>query len=71
MATSKLTIQHGNTIYEPPVKDEVKLEWDCSGSPGKLTFTVLKVDGLVFEEGDTVCFYYNNKNIFKGYVFKK
>jgi hypothetical protein len=71
MANIKLTIQHGDTLTEPPIKDGVKIEWERTGTPGKLTFTTLKVDGLNFTEGDAVCFYYDNKPIFMGYVFKK
>lgn len=67
----KLTIQSGNTLYEPPIESGVQIEWERSGSPGKLTFTTLKVEGLAFQEGDQVCFYYNNKLVFVGYVFKK
>lgn len=69
MANMKLTIQHSNTLYEPPVEDGVKIEWERTGSPGKLTFTTLQVSGLVFEEGDPVCFYYDNRPVFMGYVF--
>ena len=67
----KLTIQSNNTLFEPPIKDGVKLEWERTGVPGKLTFTVLKTSELVFNEGDPVCFYYNDKPMFMGYVFKK
>lgn len=66
-----LAVQHGEKVYSPPVVDGVQIEWERTGSPGKLTFTTLKVSGLNFTEGDTVCFYYNDKAIFKGYVFKK
>lgn len=71
MANIRLTIQHGNTLYEPPIEEGVQIEWERSGTPGKLTFTTVKVDGLAFQEGDQVCFYYNNKKIFVGYVFSK
>lgn len=71
MANMKLTIQHGNVLYEPPIKDGVKLEWERTGVPGKLTFTVLKTSELIFTEGDPVCFQYNDKNVFMGYVFTK
>ena len=71
MADVRLTIQHGETIYEPPVEEGVQIEWERTGTPGKLTFTTIKVDGLVFQEGDRVCFYYNDKLVFVGYVFKK
>lgn len=71
MATLRLTIQHNNILYEPPVEEGVQIEWERSGTPGKLTFTTLKVNGLNFSEGDQVCFYYNNKKVFVGYVFSK
>lgn len=73
MAKMKLTIQHNNVIFEPPVESGVKIEWERTGSPGKLTFTTLKVPtgNMSFSEGDQVCFYYDNKPMFKGYVFTK
>ncbi len=71
MANIKLTIQHNGVLYEPPLKDEIKLELERTGTPGKLTFTVIKTEGLSFSEGDPVLFYYNNKKVFGGYVFKK
>lgn len=68
-----LTIQHGTSLFSPPIKDEIKIEWERNGSPGKLTFTTIKVPngGMAFTEGDEVCFYYDDKPIFKGYVFTK
>lgn len=71
MADIKITIQHDNILYEPPIQEGVQIEWERSGTPGKLTFTTVKVDGLDFTEGDQVCFYYNNKKVFVGYVFSK
>ena len=71
MANMKLTIQHDNVLYEPPVEEGVKIEWERTGSPGKLTFKVVKTEGLKFTEGDPVCFYYEDKSVFMGYVFKK
>ena len=73
MANIKLTIQHGNNLFEPPIEDGVEIEWERRGSPGKLTFTTLKVHptDMSFQEGDPVCFYYDEKPIFLGYVFTK
>ena len=71
MANIRLTIQHGDVLYEPPIQEGVQIEWERSGTAGKLTFTTIKVDGLVFQEGDQVCFYYDGKLVFVGYVFKK
>lgn len=67
----KLTIQHKNKVFEPPVEEGVKIEWERTGSPGKLTFKTIAVEGGEFTEGDPVCFYYDNKPVFIGFVFKK
>lgn len=71
--TIRLTIEHKGTVFEPPIKGEVKIEWDRHGSPGKMTFTTIKVNsgGMSFTEGDKVVFYYNEKPLFVGYVFTK
>ena len=73
MGKMKLTIQHGNRVFEPPVESGVKIEWERTGSPGKLTFTTVKVTNgdMSFGEGDQVCFYYDGKLMFVGYVFTK
>lgn len=73
MSKMLLTIQHGNKVFEPPIEDGVEIEWERRGSPGKLTFTTLKVHqtDMSFQEGDPVCFYYNNIPVFFGYVFTK
>ena len=73
MSNMRLTIQHNGNLFEPPVKSGVKIEWERTGSPGKLTFTTVKIPnaGMSFSEGDQVCFYYNEKLIFVGYVFTK
>lgn len=73
MAEMLLTIQHNGTVYSPPVEDGVQIEWERTGAPGKLTFTVLHPKGSTwqFEEGDPVCFYYDKKKVFMGYIFTK
>lgn len=71
MAEMLLTIETKETVFSPPIIDEIKIEWERSGAPGKLTFTTLKVDNMDFHEGDAVCFYYDKKEVFMGYVFSK
>ena len=76
MANMRLTIQSNGRVFEPPVEEGVKIEWERTGSPGKLTFTTVKIGSgsnttMGFNEGDQVCFYYDNKLIFVGYVFTK
>ena len=76
MAKMLLTIQNNGNIFEPPIEEGVKIEWERTGSPGKLTFTTVKMGAgittpMSFQEGDQVCFYYNDIPMFKGYVFTK
>ena len=73
MADMLLTIQHGNHVFSPPVEEGIEIEWERNGSPGKLTFTTVKMYNadMSFDEGDAVCFYYDNKLVFMGYVFTK
>lgn len=71
MAEMLLTIQHENSVFSPPVEDGVKIEWERTGSPGKMTFTTVGISGGSFVEGDPVCFYYDKKPIFMGYIFTK
>lgn len=71
MAKIQLTIQHNNRVFSPPIKDNIMVEWERTGSPGKLKFTTVKVKGMDFYEGDAVTLQYDNKKIFMGYVFTK
>ena len=76
MGKMKLTIQSGGNLFEPPIEEGVKIEWERTSSPGKLTFTTVKIGSgkdtdMSFNEGDAVCFYYDDKPIFMGYVFTK
>ena len=76
MAGVRLTIQHNENVFEPPVEEGVKLEYERTGSPGKLTFTTIKIGSgsntnMSFFEGDPVCLYYDEKLVFLGYVFSK
>ena len=70
MADMLLTIQHNGTVFSPPVEEGVQIEWERTGSPGKLTFTTINPSSgsLNFTEGDPVCFYYDEKPIFMCYV---
>ena len=76
MNKMRLTIQHKGKVFEPPVEEGVAIEWERSGQAGKLTFTTLKIGSganteMAFSEGDQVCFYYDGKLVFVGYVFTK
>ena len=71
MAEMLLTIQSGNRLFSPPVEEGVKIEWERTGLPGKMTFTTIKSGDMSFNEGDVVSFYYDNKPMFLGFVFTK
>ncbi len=73
MAKMLLTIQHNGRVFSPPVMEGVKIDWERTGAAGKLTFTTIKstAENMSFQEGDPVCFYYDDKPVFMGYVFTK
>ena len=64
-------INHDNIMFTPIVKEGITWETARKDAPGKLTFTVMKDDIISFNEGSTVIFKANGKNIFYGYVFTK
>lgn len=67
----ELYIQNGDKFYAPILEGSVR--WDTSrrGSPGKLTFSVVKDEAVNFQEGNTVIFRVDGKNLFYGYIFAK
>ena len=73
MSKILLTIQHNGRVFSPPIEEGVQIEWERTSSPGKLTFTTIKstTEDMSFQEGDPVCFYYDGKPVFMGYVFTK
>lgn len=72
MANIRLTVQHGDGLYEPPVEDGVKIEWETNAA-GKLTFTAVNTGTIdsIITEGDVIRFYCDDKPVFLGYVFSK
>lgn len=71
MADFSLAIQHGDILYYPIVLNGVTWETERSGSPSKLTFTLVKDNLISFSEGDAVHFTYKGTKVFLGYVFTK
>lgn len=67
----ELYIRNGDKLYEPIIEDGVTWETERKGSPGKLTFTVVKDNIISFQEGNHVILKVDGKNIFYGFVFKK
>lgn len=66
-----IRIINGDTAYEPVIVGEVKWSTERFGSPGKLTFEVVKDGNLNFQEGNAVQLYVDESPIFLGYVFEK
>ena len=67
----ELLIQNGGTIYLPAMEDGVVWDTERKGSPGRLSFSVVKDAGLNFQEGNPVSFRQDGKDGFYGFVFTK
>lgn len=68
--TYELLIQHQGTIMLPPVVENVSIEWERQGQPGKLIAEVVKTPGLSFQEGDPCRFSVDGTPVFYGFVFE-
>lgn len=66
-----IRIVNNNVIYEPAVEDGIQWSTERKGSPGKLTFKVIKDDALNITEGNSVSLIVDGQCIFYGYIFKK
>jgi len=67
----ELLIQNGNKVYIPIVEEGITWSTERKGSPGQLTFNVLKDSIINFTEGNAVRLKVDGKNIFYGFVFIK
>lgn len=70
-APYEVIVQHGSTIFAPPLIDRVTLEWQRKSTPGTLNFKCPISKELTIAEGDTVCFRVNGSAVFLGYVFER
>ena len=68
---AEILIQHGSSIQFPAVVEGAKLTLERKGTPGKLTFTVVKDSALNFQEGDPVKLTVGGIPMFYGFVFTK
>lgn len=67
----ELLIQNGSKVYVPVVEEGITWSTERAGTPGQLTFKVVKDEILNFTEGNAVRMRVDNKNIFYGFVFSK
>lgn len=61
----------GTKVYQPAVEENIEWSTERSGTPGKLTFKVLKDAALDFSEGSPVRMKIDGENVFFGFVFKQ
>lgn len=59
----------GTKAFIPPAEEGLEWSTERRGSPGKLTFRVLKDDVLDFSEGSAVRLKVDSDNVFFGFVF--
>jgi hypothetical protein len=67
----ELLIQNGNKVFAPIVQEGITWETERKGSPGKLTFTVVKDQNISFTEGNPVRLTVDGVNLFYGFIFTK
>lgn len=64
-------IKNNGELYQPILKDKIKLTWNRDFSAGILEFDVVK-DGVIdYQEGNPVLFTIDGETVYKGFVFKK
>lgn len=59
----------GSQVYQPAVEEGIEWTTQRSGTPGKLTFKVLKDDIMDFTEGSAVRLKDGDDKIFYGFIF--
>lgn len=67
----ELLIQHNDKLYAPLIQDGISWSTDRKGTPGQLTFKVVKDDIIDFTEGDAVRLRIDEQEVFYGFVFTK
>lgn len=67
--TVELIINHAGSIYAPLVCEDIQVQTERRGSPGKLKFTVLNNGAENFSEGDAVRLSVDGKKLFYGFIF--
>ena len=63
--------ENGSKLYQPAVEGRVEWSTERRGTPGKLTFKVVKDKKLDFSEGSPVRLCVDKKKVFYGFVFKQ
>lgn len=71
MRLIEIFIEHENTVYLPVIQEGITWSTERKGSPGQLTFKLVKDSIIDFTEGDAVLMKVDGKDVFYGFVFKK
>lgn len=69
MAVELFITNRGNTIYYPPVEDDIQIVWERTGTAGKLTFKLIDDGTFEIQEGDVVSLLADGTKLFRGFVF--
>ena len=69
MAVELFITNRGNTIYYPPVEDDIQIVWERTGTAGKLTFKLIDDGTFEIQEGDVVSLLVDGTKLFRGFVF--
>lgn len=67
----QILIYNEGKVYEPIIKDKIKVTWSRGFQAGTLEFDVVKDKEINYQEGNTVTFSIDGETFFKGYVFSK
>lgn len=65
----ELLIQSGDTVYMPPIKEDVKISTERQTSPGSMEFTFVDT-GISIAEGNPVRFKDGEAEVFYGFIFR-
>lgn len=66
----EIMIEHEGKLFRPVACGTAAWSLERQGSPGKLTFLVLRDGTALFTEGDRVCLHCNGTGIFYGFIFE-
>lgn len=67
----QIMIEHGGQLFIPAVCGTVTWRLERQGMPGKLTFSIMRDDSVLFVEGDHVTLHCNEIGIFYGFIFER
>lgn len=64
-------VKNSSSFFEIPIKDDLEISWERTGTPGKLTFSTPFNSTYKIVEGNSVTVSVNGTNFFYGFVFQR